>query len=66
MTINMGEKLSFMDTALSVYSQHQEIYGFISPENPLYKRLKKSIEEEGLKKYKYNLYEKTYVLLKKY
>ena len=52
MQVDMGKKLSFKDTALTVYSQHQEIYGYISPKNPLYQRLKKSIEEEGLKKYK--------------
>ena len=52
MQVDMGEKLDFLATALSVYSQHHEIYGYISPENPLYQRLKKSIEEEGLKKYK--------------
>ena len=52
MKVNMGKELGFQDTALSVYSQHQEIYGYISPKNPLYQRLKKSIEEEGLKKYK--------------
>ena len=52
MQVNMGKELSFQATALRVYSQHHEIYGFISPENPLYQRLKKSIEEEGLKKYK--------------
>jgi len=52
MKVEMGKELGFLDTALSVYSQHHEIYGYISPKNPLYQRLKKSIEEEGSKKYK--------------
>ena len=43
---------NFLDTALTVYSQHQEIYGFISPKNPHYLALKRSIENEGLLRYK--------------
>ena len=50
--VEMGKELGFLDTALSVYSQHHEIHGYVSPKNPLYQRLKKSIEEKGSKKYK--------------
>ena len=48
----MGKAPGFLDTALTVYSQHHEIYGYISPKSPLYLRLKKSIEDEGLLNYK--------------
>ena len=48
----MGKAPGFLDTALTVYSQHHEIYGYISPKSPLYSRLKKSIEDEGLLNYK--------------
>ena len=48
----MGKPASFSDTALTVYSQHHEIYGYISPKNRLYSGLKKSIEDEGLMNYK--------------
>ena len=48
----MGKAPGFLDTALTVYSQHEVIYGFISPKSPLYLRLKKSIEDEGLLNYK--------------
>ena len=37
---------------LTVYSQHDEIFGLINERNPMYSRLKTSIEEEGLFKYK--------------
>ena len=43
---------NFLDTALTVYSQDQEIHGFISPKNPHYLALKRSIENEGLLHYK--------------
>ena len=49
---SLGRAPSFFDTALTVYSQHHEIYGFISPKSPLYSRLKRSIEDEGLLNYK--------------
>ena len=48
----MGKPASFLDTALTVYSQHHEIYGYISPKSRLYSGLKKSIEDEGLMNYK--------------
>ena len=48
----MGKKPGFLATALAVYSQHHEIYGYISPKSPLYARLKRSIEDEGLLNYK--------------
>ena len=38
---------SFLTTALTVYSQHHNIYGYLSPKSPFYKRLKKSCELEG-------------------
>lgn len=47
-----GKVPGFLDTALTVYSQHHEIYGYISPKSPLYSRLKMSIEDEGLLNYK--------------
>ena len=47
-----GKAPGFLATALTVYSQHHEIYGYISPKSPLYSRLKMSIEDEGLLNYK--------------
>ena len=49
----MGKKLGFLQTALTVCSQHEEIYDFIiSPKSPLDSSLRRSIEEEGLLNYK--------------
>ena len=52
----LGKELDFLETALTVYSEHHEIYVYISPKSPLYARLKslfkRSIEEEGLMDYK--------------
>ena len=42
----------FHSTALTVYSQHEDIIGFISPKSPLCATLKRSIEEGGVLSYK--------------
>ena len=55
----------FLNTALTVYSQGEDIYGYIGPTNALYSRLKRSIEDEGTMNYKVyvNSYQKNGKLL---